>query len=83
MNTKNAAALVSAAWILGGTLAGGMLLAPVVPAHADPGVMSQSDFPCAEDEYLGYSPVFGPDEVGCIHIDDLFESRLAELEYDH
>lgn len=26
----------------------------------------QDRFPCAEDEYLGYAPQFGPDKVGCI-----------------
>ncbi|ASW31342.1 hypothetical protein SEA_FRED313_84 [Mycobacterium phage Fred313] len=31
----------------------------------------QRNFPCAEDEVLGYAPEFGPDRVGCIHIDQL------------
>lgn len=31
----------------------------------------QKDFPCQEDEVLGYAPQFGPDKVGCIHIEDL------------
>lgn len=31
----------------------------------------QRNFPCAEDEVLGFAPEFGPDRVGCIHIDDL------------
>jgi hypothetical protein len=31
----------------------------------------QSSFPCQEDEVLGYAPQFGPDRVGCIHIDNL------------
>ena len=35
------------------------------------GVMDQSDFPCTEDEVLGYDPRFGPGMVGCIHIDDV------------
>jgi hypothetical protein len=30
---------------------------------------SQRAFPCAEDEVLGYAPQFGPDHVGCIHVD--------------
>lgn len=34
-------------------------------------VMRQEDFPCQEDEVLGYHPRFGPDHVGCIHIDEL------------
>jgi hypothetical protein len=32
---------------------------------------SQQAFPCEEDEVLGYAPQFGPDRVGCIHIDDI------------
>lgn len=40
-------------------------------AHAhDP--FSQDTFPCAEDEVLGYAPEFGPDRVGCIHVEGLF-----------
>ena len=31
--------------------------------------MLQADFPCEEDEALMYHPSFGPDEVGCIHLD--------------
>jgi hypothetical protein len=30
--------------------------------------MSQKFFPCAEDEVLGFSPEFGPDKVGCLHV---------------
>lgn len=30
---------------------------------------SQRDFPCQEDEVLGYSPSFGPNRVGCISLD--------------
>ncbi|ASZ72876.1 hypothetical protein SEA_HARRYHOUDINI_86 [Mycobacterium phage HarryHoudini] len=30
---------------------------------------TQAEFPCQEDEVLGYAPEFGPDNVGCIHID--------------
>lgn len=44
-------------------------LAPIAPAPADP--FDQSTFPCQEDEVLGYAPQFGPDRVGCIHIDEL------------
>ena len=29
----------------------------------------QRSFPCQEDEVLGYAPEFGPDRVGCIHIE--------------
>lgn len=35
----------------------------------------QRDFPCQEDEVLGYNPRFGPDKVGCIHIDELRQQR--------
>ena len=31
--------------------------------------LSQANFPCQEDEVLTYSEQFGPDNVGCIHID--------------
>lgn len=31
----------------------------------------QRNFPCNEDEVLGYAPSFGSDRVGCIHIDNL------------
>lgn len=41
------------------------------PALADDRGMLQSEFPCNEDEVLGYAPQFGPDHVGCIHIDEL------------
>ena len=40
-------------------------------AYADERVWLQESFPCTEDEVLGYSPEFGPDAVGCIHIDDV------------
>lgn len=53
------------------TLAASVLIA-MSPAPADqPDLFDQSTFPCQEDEVLGYSPAFGPDRVGCIHIDDL------------
>ena len=32
---------------------------------------SQESFPCEEDEALMYSPVFGPDQVGCINLDTI------------
>lgn len=38
-------------------------------ASAD--TFDQKDFPCQEDEVLGYAPKFGPDRVGCINIDEL------------
>lgn len=34
-------------------------------------VYSQDTYPCTEDEVLGFAPRFGPDKVGCIHIDEL------------
>ncbi|QHB38020.1 hypothetical protein KIY71_gp85 [Mycobacterium phage Cintron] len=37
--------------------------------QADP--FDQRSFPCQEDEVLGYAPQFGPDRVGCIHIDQI------------
>jgi len=37
--------------------------------NADP--FNQRNFPCNEDEVLGYAPTFGPNRVGCIHIDEL------------
>lgn len=41
---------------------------PVTPPTG--GVMRQEDFPCQEDEVLGYHPRFGADYVGCIHISE-------------
>ena len=35
------------------------------------GVWDQRNFPCQEDEVLGYAPQFGPDRVGCIHIEEV------------
>lgn len=43
----------------------------VVPGYD----FSQEAFPCQEDEVLGYAPQFGPDRVGCIHIDVLVGAR--------
>lgn len=43
--------------------------------YTQPDPYSQSDFPCQEDEVLGYSPQFGTERVGCIHIDDLKEEK--------
>jgi hypothetical protein len=42
---------------------------PADPTIPDP--FDQRSFPCEEDEVLGYAPQFGPDRVGCIHIDEL------------
>lgn len=42
------------------------------PAKA--GIMPQSEFPCHEDEVLGYDPAYGSDHVGCIHVEgDMLE----------
>lgn len=38
-------------------------------SHYDTDFYSQSTFPCAEDEALVYAPQFGPDRVGCMHIE--------------
>ena len=35
---------------------------------------TQANFPCAEDEALVYAPQFGPDRVGCLHVEG---GRLA------
>lgn len=37
----------------------------------EPVTFDQDDFPCMEDEVLGFHPDFGPGKVGCIHIDEL------------
>lgn len=49
-----------------GTLVAGAWLGTTA-AHADP--FDQRDFPCMEDEVLGYAPQFGPDRVGCLHVE--------------
>ncbi|WNN95946.1 hypothetical protein SEA_CIAO_94 [Mycobacterium phage Ciao] len=46
-----------------------IIATPTWIASADP--FDQSSFPCAEDEVLGFGPQFGPDKVGCIHVDSL------------
>ena len=38
---------------------------------AEPDNMSQSSFPCLEDEALVYAPQFGPDRVGCIYFEEV------------
>ncbi|QAX93241.1 hypothetical protein SEA_BEXAN_87 [Mycobacterium phage Bexan] len=48
-----------------------IIATPTWIASADPITFDQSAFPCEEDEVLGFSPEFGPDKVGCIHIDSL------------
>lgn len=53
------AIVIAAAALMGGTAC----------TTADP--FDQRDFPCQEDEVLGYAPQFGPDYVGCIHIEEV------------
>ncbi|AGK86113.1 hypothetical protein SEA_KERBEROS_86 [Mycobacterium phage Kerberos] len=53
------------------TAAGAMALADPGEVSASPTTFEQRDFPCQEDEVLGYAPEFGPDHVGCIHIDQI------------
>jgi hypothetical protein len=50
---------------------GAMALADPGEVTAEPAKVPQTEFPCAEDEVLGYAPQFGPDHVGCIHTDTL------------
>ncbi|AGK88014.1 hypothetical protein M041_gp05 [Mycobacterium phage Severus] len=59
-------ALIAAAGIALAALVG---IAPASAQGTDP--FDQRNFPCAEDEVLGYAPQFGPDRVGCIHIEEL------------
>jgi hypothetical protein len=56
-------------------LAASALLTPAI-ASADP--FSQRDFPCQEDEVLGYAPQFGPDRVGCIHIEEFTGPNVVD-----
>jgi hypothetical protein len=37
------------------------------PGTDRPDPFSQRDFPCQEDEVLGFAPQFGSDSVGCIN----------------
>ncbi|QGJ94850.1 hypothetical protein SEA_BLINN1_90 [Mycobacterium phage Blinn1] len=63
-------------FVAAGAAIAAMALATPGESHADPSpsiTFDQQDFPCQEDEVLGYSPEFGPDRVGCIHIDVLKE----------
>lgn len=46
-------------------------LPAVASAEAPSITFDQSQFPCQEDEVLGYAPQFGPDKVGCIHVDQI------------
>ncbi|AOT25451.1 hypothetical protein KIP29_gp13 [Mycobacterium phage BabyRay] len=56
--------------LIAGTAIAGLGLA--AEASAEP-LLPQDEFPCQEDEVLGYAPEFGPHHVGCIHIDALRE----------
>ena len=53
--------------ILGLALLGAVGLGYVAHPTADP--FNQRNFPCQEDEALVYAPQFGPDRVGCLHIE--------------
>jgi hypothetical protein len=56
----------------------GMIVGAVIASLAGLAVAEVNDdtsdarpsFPCAEDEVLGYDASFGPDVVGCIHVED-------------
>jgi hypothetical protein len=59
-------------------LALALITAP--PANATPSdPFDQRSFPCEEDEVLGYSPRFGPDRVGCIHIDEFTNPNAWDM----
>lgn len=49
----------------------GAVVAVTAMLAAQPAEMSQASFPCVEDEVLGFAPQFGPDRVGCIHIEEI------------
>lgn len=49
----------------------GALTATVALLLAQPDEMSQASFPCMEDEVLTYAAQFGPDRVGCIHMEEI------------
>lgn len=36
-------------------------------------VVHQDRFPCEEDEVLTYDPRFGPEHVGCVHVEEIKE----------
>lgn len=39
----------------------------MAPTYSDP--FLQRNFPCQEDEVLGYAPQFGSERVGCFHLE--------------
>lgn len=47
-----------------------LLLVVLVVVLADD-AYSQRAFPCQEDEVLGYDARFGPDRVGCLHLEEI------------
>lgn len=55
--------------ILGLLLAFLVFTAGYAAGHKSRDPFTQDGFPCQEDEVLGYSPAFGPDRVGCLHVD--------------
>ena len=54
-------------FVLVGIVLAAMLVLTLLPREYD---WSQRNFPCQEDELLGYAPQFGADRVGCIHRDE-------------
>lgn len=57
--------------LLVGSIAALLAMAIAEPGDVHASPFDQSEFPCQEDEVLGFSPSFGPEHVGCIHIEDL------------
>jgi hypothetical protein len=66
---------IASAIAIAGTLGAGAWLG-IASASADP--FDQRSFPCLEDEVLGYAPEFGPDKVGCIHVDVLIQEAISD-----
>ena len=83
MTSKNAIALVSSAWILGGTLAGGLVLGPAV--HAAPTTSATSaaceeDQPCWDCRTMGNLEC-GPGNAQGVPAGDYGEIDSMALEY--
>jgi hypothetical protein len=56
--------LVASTWITVLVFVGWIYERPVDP-------FAQSTFVCYEDEVLGYDARFGPDRVGCLHVEEV------------
>lgn len=54
----------------------GVVIGLGLSSGSDP--FSQRNFPCAEDEALVYAPRFGPDRVGCLHVEDFLAPEVWE-----